>query len=184
MSFNLIQSKIPGCFQVTFNQIKDKRGSFVKTYHEDLFKELNINISSKEEYFTYSVKNVFRGLHFQLPPKALDKVVYCVLGKVTDYVVDLRLGSPTYGSWDSFDLDGDTPSAVIIPIGLAHGFYVKSDYAMMQYKVSEIYDSKFDTGISYTTFDFEKDMINPILSDRDFNFSTIDKFNNPFVFER
>lgn len=182
MSFKVIQSKIPGCFEITFNQMKDNRGSFTKTFHEHLFKELHINMDVAEEYFTHSVKNVFRGLHFQLPPMDLDKMVYCVSGKVTDFVVDLRVGSPTYGDWVSFELDGDKPSAVFVPVGLAHGFHVKSDSAMMQYKVSNVYDSKCDAGISYTSFDFAKSIVDPIISERDLKFVTLEQFENPFKF--
>ena len=151
------------CFEIIFNQIKDKRGSFTKTFHESVYQELNLKIDIVEEYFTYSHKNVFRGLHFQLPPKDLDKMVYCVHGKVTDFVVDLRIGSPYYGEWLSFELDSEKPSAVFVPKGLAHGFYVKSDDAIMQYKVSEIYDPLFDSGISYSTFEFSENIINPII---------------------
>lgn len=182
MDFKKIQSKIPGCFEIIFNQIKDKRGSFTKTFHETLYKELDVKIELAEEYFTHSQKNVFRGLHFQLPPKALDKMVYCAFGKVTDFVVDLRIGSPSYGEWVSFDLDSDKPSAVFVPEGLAHGFYVKSDFAIMQYKVSKVYDPLFDAGISYSTFDFSKNINDPIISDRDLHFETIEQFENPFKF--
>lgn len=134
-----------------------------------------------EEYFTYSAKNVFRGLHFQLPPKAIDKFVYCVLGKVDDYVVDLRKKSPTYGKYLQFELDAEKPKALFVPVGLAHGFYVKSESAVMQYKVSRVFDKDCDTGISYKSFPFSKDIINPILSDRDKQFIAFEQFETPFL---
>ena len=136
----------------------------------------------KEEYFTFSSKNVFRGLHFQNPPKALDKIIYCVSGRVTDYVVDLRTGSPTFGEYASFELDGENPRAVFAPVGLAHGFYVKSEHAVMQYKVSEVYDPACDTGISYTSFAFSKDIVNPVISDRDKEFVSFKEYKSPFTF--
>lgn len=176
----IIKSQIDGCFEIIFNDLKDKRGGFIKTYHQEIFSELGLNFILAEEYFTYSTKNVFRGLHFQIPPMALDKLVFCVSGQVTDYVVDIRKNSPTYGKYMAYNLDGNTPKAIFMGKGLAHGFYVKSDFAMMQYKTSAVYDAKCDAGISYTSFDFAKDIINPIISDRDAAFLTLDKFNNPF----
>lgn len=176
----VIKSKIEGCFEIIFNDLKDKRGGFIKTFHEDIFKELNIDLKVTEEYFTYSTKNVFRGLHFQIPPMALDKVVFCVSGRVTDYVVDIRKNSPTYGQYLAFDLDGQKPKAIFMGKGLAHGFYVKSDFAMMQYKTSAVYDAKCDAGISYKSFDFAEDIVTPVISDRDAAFVTLDQFNNPF----
>lgn len=182
--FERIESKIPGCFELVFKKLEDKRGSFIKSYHEDLFKKLQAEFKVKEEYFTSSGKNVFRGLHFQDPPKALEKLVYCVSGRVTDYIVDLRLGSPSYGQWVSFELDGDKPRAVFVPVGLAHGFYVHSEPAVMQYKVSETYDVVCDTGISYTSFSFAKDIHDPIISERDAAFVSFENYKSPFNYHQ
>lgn len=180
--FKRIESKIPGCFEIVFKKIDDKRGSFTKSYHEDLFKSIQAEFKVKEEYFTVSQKHVFRGLHFQNPPKALDKLVFCVSGKVTDYIVDLRKGSPAYGQWISFELDGAIPKAVFAPIGVAHGFYVHSDQAVLQYKVSEVYDADCDAGISYNSFSFAKDLTNPIISERDAAFVDFDQYQSPFKY--
>jgi dTDP-4-dehydrorhamnose 3,5-epimerase len=182
MSFKIIHTKIPGCFQIIFNKIEDSRGGFVKTFHIHSFKQLGIDMTTSEEYFTYSVKNVFRGLHFQLPPMDLDKIVCCLSGSVTDFVVDLRKGSPTYKQWLKFELDGHKPSAVFVPLGLAHGFHVKSNNAIMHYKVSKTYDVKYDTGISYKSFEFAEEIVNPIISERDSKFALLEEFDNPFKF--
>lgn len=181
--FERVESKIPGCFEVIFRKLKDNRGTFTKTYHEDFFTQIQAEFKVKEEYFTVSSKGVFRGLHFQNPPKALNKIVFCVSGKVTDYIVDLRRGSPTYGDWISFELDGDQPKAIFAPIGVAHGFFVHSNEAVMQYKVSEQYDSSTDTGISFSTFSFANELQNAVISDRDLTFVSLNDFKSPFVFK-
>jgi len=80
----------------------DDRGSFVKTYNINAYKALGIAFSSAEEFFSTSGKNVLRGMHFQLPPHAHDKLVYCIAGRVLDVVVDLRRSSSTYGHAESF----------------------------------------------------------------------------------
>lgn len=180
MSFEIIPSKIDGCYEIAFVKLNDNRGHFTKTFNVDMFNDLGISFELKEEYFTFSSKNVFRGLHFQHPPKAIDKIVFCLHGKVNDYVVDLRKNSPTFGKHICFELDDKKPKAVFVPAGLAHGFHVLSDSALMQYKVSGVFDKDCDAGISYETFNFAKEIINPILSDRDKKFMTFDEFETPF----
>jgi len=180
--FQITPAKLPGCFLINFRKIDDKRGAFVKTYHGELFKQLNIKLDLKEEYFTFSESNVFRGLHFQEPPTALDKIVFCVKGKVTDYLVDLRKGSPTFGQWQSFELNDTEPCAVYAPIGIAHGFHVKEAPAILQYKVSEVYDPLTDKGISYKSFSFAKDLKDVVISDRDETFTSFQNYNSPFSF--
>lgn len=182
MSFKKINSSLQDCFSIEFNQLNDQRGHFIKTFHTQAFKELGIDMEVKEEYFTLSTKNVFRGLHFQLPPKDIDKLVFCVSGIVKDYVVDIRKGSPTYGKYECFELNGDVPKAIFVPKGFAHGFHVISEDALMQYKVSGVFDKDCDYGISYQSFDFAEDISNPILSERDEKFETIYQFDSPFKY--
>lgn len=184
MSFKIIESIISGCFEIEFPLIPDHRGHFIKTYHVDLFKTAGIEFNVAEEYYSFSKKNVFRGLHFQLPPKDLDKLVYCVDGKINDYIVDLRIGSPTYGQHVCFELNSNNPKAIFIATGLAHGFHVLSDSALIQYKVSQVYSKECDTGVSYLSFPFAKEITNPIISERDQSFELLSAFNSPFKFNK
>lgn len=174
------ETNIEGCFEIILKKQDDARGWFTKTFHESIFQEMNIDMKVTEEYFTYSVKHVFRGLHFQTPPKALDKMVFCASGKVTDYIVDLRKNSSTFGNWISIELSAENPKAIFVPKGLAHGFYVTGNHALMQYKVSETYDVACDTGIDYKGFSFAKDINDPIISERDKTFPSLANFKNPF----
>jgi dTDP-4-dehydrorhamnose 3,5-epimerase len=178
--FEIKQSLLEGCFEVVFNQKNDNRGHFIKSFHIEDFKTFGIEMPFKEEYFTYSHKNVFRGLHFQNPPKAIAKMVYCVSGHVTDYVIDIRAKSATYGQYHVFELDGNKPKMVYVPEGFAHGFFVRSEHALMQYKVSDVFDAACDTGIDYQSFDFAKDIVNPIMSDRDQSFVKFFDFKSLF----
>jgi dTDP-4-dehydrorhamnose 3,5-epimerase len=180
--FKIIQSKIPGCYEIVYHKIEDLRGTFIKNYHKDVFAEQNIDMELGEEFFIHSKKRVFRGMHFQTPPKAINKLVLCLMGNVTDYLVDLRVGSPTYGEWASYELDGNNPRAIFVPKGIAHGYYVNSDSALMQYKSSGVYDGICDQTISYTTFSFAENVIDPILSDRDIAAVKFKDFKNEFKF--
>lgn len=123
-------------------------------------------------------------MHFQIPPADHEKIVYCNIGTITDYVFDLRIGSPTYGQYDAFELDGEKPKLVYIPKGLAHGFFVHSALAVLQYKVSTVYDLKCDTGILYSSLPFADDIRNPIISDRDKEFVSLKDFKSPFKYEK
>lgn len=180
--FKTIESKLPGCFEIEFKGINDLRGSFTKTFHKEMYQKMNINSELGEEFFIYSHKNVFRGMHFQNPPKEISKIVYCVMGRVTDYLVDLRIGSPTFGQWTSYELDSDKPRAIFVAKGIAHGYMVKSDFALMQYKSSDVYNPECDDAISYRGFSFEKEIVEPILSERDIKAPTFDNFKSTFIF--
>ena len=73
------------------------RGRFVKIFHEPSYTALGLETNFAEEYYSVSHKNVIRGLHFQVPPMDHVKMVYCLEGHALDVVLDLRVGSPTYG---------------------------------------------------------------------------------------
>jgi dTDP-4-dehydrorhamnose 3,5-epimerase len=98
--------------------------------------------------------------------------------------VDLRKGSPTYGEWDSFDLNAEKPSAVLVPKGLAHGFYVEADNTLIHCKSSGVFNGPSDKAISCKGFSFHKDLGNPILSDKDLAAPSFSEFDSPFNFNQ
>ena len=116
------ETNIHGCYEITPSVFKDERGSFVKTFHQDIFSSHKLETKFAEEYYSVSDRNVLRGLHFQLPPQEHTKIAYCVQGQVIDAVVDLRVGSSTYGKFETFDLSAQKANLIYIPPGLAHGF--------------------------------------------------------------
>ncbi|MCB1189581.1 MAG: dTDP-4-dehydrorhamnose 3,5-epimerase family protein [Flavobacteriales bacterium] len=176
-----IQSlEIQGCFLIKPKVIKDTRGTFVKTYHLGIYNQHKLFFNFTEEYFSYSYKNVFRGLHFQLPPYDHTKIVYCINGEVIDYLVDLRKKSSTFLKTQSIPLNHLESHVVYIPSGVAHGFYTLSDNAIMIYKVSTVYSQQHDAGILWSSIDIDIPDNNPILSDRDSKFPPLKDFNNPF----
>ncbi|NJN75339.1 MAG: dTDP-4-dehydrorhamnose 3,5-epimerase [Synechococcaceae cyanobacterium RL_1_2] len=178
----LNKTKITGCYELVPKIFQDDRGIFVKTFHTEIFKNYGLDCQFAEEYYSYSYKDVLRGLHFQTPPKDHTKIVYCVAGAVTDVVVDLRVGSPSYGEFAVFDLNAETANLIYIPPGLAHGFQVKSDMAIMMYKVSTVYSPQHDSGILWNSMDIPWRDKNPIISQRDSQFIKFTDFNSPFVY--
>lgn len=178
----IIKTKIPDCFELQPKIFQDERGSFVKTFHEEIFKTNNLEINFAEEYYSVSVHNVIRGLHFQIPPQEHTKLVYCVQGQVLDVVVDLRVGSPTYGDFATFEVSAEKANLIYIPPGLAHGFCVKSAQAIMMYKVSTVYSPNEDSGIRWDSLSIPWHNDSPILSKRDQSFVAFSKFKSPFTY--
>jgi dTDP-4-dehydrorhamnose 3,5-epimerase len=175
-------TQIPGCYQLTPTVFQDQRGRFVKTFHEQVFAEHHLQTNFAEEYYSVSHQGVLRGLHFQLPPQDHTKLVYCVQGQVTDVVVDLRVGSPTYLQAEVFDLSAEKANLIYVPPGLAHGFYVTSAIAIMIYKVTTTYAADYDTGIHWNSAGIAWTNPNPIVSQRDSEFPPLSAFQSPFVY--
>ena len=172
---------INGCFEIFPHVRKDERGLFVKTFHESMFKENGLETDWAEEYYSLSKRGVLRGLHFQTPPYDHVKLVYCVAGSVLDAVVDLRVGSPTYGQHQMFDLTEEKANMIYLPCGLAHGFYTMSEKAIMMYKVSTIYAPDHDMGILWNSAGISWPDTECVISDRDKEFPSLANYESPFT---
>jgi len=177
------KTTIPGCYQLFTDIRKDARGSFVKTFHKEVFAEHDLVTEFAEEYFSVSHKGVLRGMHFQTPPYELYKLAYCLSGKVIDSIVDLRVGSPTYQQSATFELSGELGNMLYIAPGIAHGFYTLTDQTIMQYKVTAIYSPEHDGGIKWDTAGIDWPSSTPVLSERDQAFPAMNDFDSPFKFE-
>lgn len=178
----LSSTLLPGCFEISPKVHRDNRGTFVKTFHFETFNELGLQVNWAEEYYSISGENVLRGLHFQLPPHDHEKLVYCVEGEVLDAVVDLRVGSPTFGKHALFHLSGDKGNMLYIPRGMAHGFYSMSERTAMMYKVSTIYSPHHDTGILWSSAGIPWPTQQPVMSCRDASLPPFEEFASPFIF--
>ncbi len=171
---------LSGAFIITLPASHDSRGTFVKTYSESQFREAGIDFTLRESYFSFSKKDVIRGMHFQLPPHQHSKIVFCPVGSIMDVIVDLRKDSPTYRQYYAHELSAENHKAVFIPEGFAHGFKSLTDDSLTCYLVSSEYNKAHDTGIRYDTIGYEWNVNEPILSARDLSFVTMDEFESPF----
>lgn len=181
---HLVPCKISGCYVIYPDVIKDARGSFVKIFHEDFFEKHGLHNHFPEVYYSTSTKNVIRGIHFQLPPVDHIKLVYCPLGQVTDVIVDVRVGSPTYGQHQLIDLSSNNGAGVYIAKGVAHGFCVTSQEATMVYQVSSMYCAQSDSGIRWDSLGIDWPTLNPIISIRDAGLLPFPEFVSPFRYLR
>ena len=182
--FELQAQALPGCFEIQPRVFDDARGRFVKCFHKDAFAELGLHTDFAEEYYSHSRRGVVRGMHFQVPPAEHVKLVYCVQGEVFDVVLDLRVGSPTYGKTATFRLSAVQGNLLYIPKGLAHGFCVTSEVATLIYKVSTVHAPQQDSGVLWSSLDVDWPMTGAapaVVSVRDAAFLPWSDFKSPFV---
>lgn len=126
----------------------DARGYFMETYNYNDYKAAGIDQIFVQDNQSASVKNVLRGLHFQIEYPQ-DKLVRVVSGEVFDVAVDLRPGSVTYGKWHGVVLSAENKKQFFIPKNFAHGFLVLSDYAEFAYKCTDFYHPGDEGGLKF-----------------------------------
>jgi dTDP-4-dehydrorhamnose 3,5-epimerase len=175
-------ASIEGLFVLDNFHACDRRGAFVKIMNADHFAAEGLEHRFPESYYSCSAAGVIRGMHFQLPPFDMVKLVTLLRGRALDVVFDLRRNSPTFGKTASFLLDGDRKESLYIPVGCAHGFCALDDDALMLYQVGTVYHPEADAGFRYDSFGF--DWPTPagggILSERDLSLPPLDLAKTPF----
>ncbi len=140
--------EIEGLKVITPTVFGDERGYFVETYNYNDYKEAGIDQVFVQDNQSSSVKNVLRGLHFQINHPQ-DKLVRVLSGEVFDVAVDLRPGSATYGKWYGVVLSAENKKQFFIPKNFAHGFLVLSEYAEFAYKCTDFYHPGDEGGLKY-----------------------------------
>lgn len=132
---------IPGAWEITPSLHGDDRGMFFEWFTEKSFAQMTGHtFDMRQANCSVSAAGVLRGLHFaQLPPSQA-KYVTCVTGSVWDVIVDIRVGSPTFGQWDAVLLDSRDRRSVYLSEGLAHGFLALQDDSTVMYLCSSAYD--------------------------------------------
>jgi 5-epimerase len=162
---------IPDAYEFLPRAFSDDRGLFVAPFQEDAFQEAAGHpLRLGQSNHSVSRRGTIRGIHFADTPPGQAKYVYCPRGSLLDVVVDLRVGSPTFGAWDAVRLDAREYRAVYLAEGLGHGFAALEDDTAMAYLCSEPYNPSGEHGI--TPLDPALDLpwpadIEPILSDKD-----------------
>lgn len=158
----------------------DIRGSFIKLYNETEFEKHGLCTHFSEEYYSVSHKDTIRRMHFQTPPYQHAKLIHVIRGSVVDVIIDLRKDSPDYKKFIAIQLSGNKPKSIYIPEGFAHGFKCLEDNTIMIYNTSTVYNSESDSGILYESIGYDWNVDDPILSERDKTFCTLEEFDSPF----
>ncbi|MCX5405216.1 dTDP-4-dehydrorhamnose 3,5-epimerase [Streptomyces sp. NBC_00335] len=132
---------IEGTFEITPQQHGDPRGMFMEWYRFDRLAEVvGHPLNLAQANLSVSQRGVVRGIHFADVPRGQAKYVTCVRGAVLDIIVDIRVGSPTFGRWEGIRLDDLDRRAVYLPEGMGHGFCALTDDATLSYVCSETYN--------------------------------------------
>ena len=140
---------IAGAWEVTPRQFPDERGVFLESFRGDLLAEVvGHPIRVLQTNVSVSARGTVRGIHFADVPVGQAKYVTAATGALIDYVVDLRVGSPTFGQWDSVLLDAVHRRAVYLSEGLGHAFFAIEDGTTAHYLCSAAYNPAAERGIS------------------------------------
>jgi dTDP-4-dehydrorhamnose 3,5-epimerase len=147
---DVIPTAIPDVKVLLPKAFGDARGTFSETYNAARFAEHGIKLNFVQDNQSWSAPaGTVRGLHFQSPPKAQDKLVRVLRGRILDVAVDLRRASPTYGKWVAEELSAQNRRQLLVPIGFAHGFCTLEPDTEVLYKVTDFYAPANDLGIAW-----------------------------------
>jgi dTDP-4-dehydrorhamnose 3,5-epimerase len=158
----------------------DKRGYLYKPYSSEELRSKGIDIKIAEIVYSYSEKDVIRGMHFQMPPHEQRKIVHVLKGKIIDVLLDLRINSDTYEKHLSINLNENDGKSLFIPNGIAHGFRSLEEGTMVIYLLDSPYSHLNENGIRYDSFDYDWEIKSPLVSDRDKTLMRMNEFRSPF----
>ncbi|MCE4056012.1 dTDP-4-dehydrorhamnose 3,5-epimerase [Pseudomonas sp. Au-Pse12] len=145
----VIPTDLPGVLVIEPKVFGDERGFFYESFNAKAFEDATgLNKSFVQDNHSRSVKNVLRGLHYQVE-HAQGKLVRVIAGEVLDVAVDIRRSSPNFGRWASVRLSAQNNRQLWIPEGFAHGFVVLSDSAEFLYKTTDYYTPSAERCISW-----------------------------------
>ena len=183
------QTKIPGCLILTPKRHRDNRGFFSECWNNKTYAAHGIEIDFVQDNHSFNNEaGVVRGMHFQAPPHSQIKLVRCGHGLLYDVVVDVRLGSPTYGEWIGEELSFENGRQLLVPHGCLHGFMTLTPNTEIIYKCSDYYAPGMDGGVRFDDPDIGIEWplgaITPILSDKDRDAPLLKDFTSPFTYKR
>ncbi|RWC50974.1 MAG: dTDP-4-dehydrorhamnose 3,5-epimerase [Mesorhizobium sp.] len=141
---------IEGVLEIIPKRHGDARGFFVETYHAERFSQAGISLSFVQDNHSYSAAaGVLRGLHYQLAPRAQDKLLRVIRGALLDVAVDIRRSSPTFGKWVALEITAEKGNQILVPKGFAHGFVTLVPDTEVLYKVTDTYSPEHDRSIRF-----------------------------------
>ncbi len=179
------QTAVPGVLVLTPARFGDARGFFSESWNKQRMAEHGIDLDFVQDNHSLSAAvGTVRGLHFQAPPHAQDKLVRCGRGALFDVAVDIRTGSPTYGHWVGVELSAENGKQLLVPKGFLHGFITTEPNTEICYKCTDYYAPDCDGAVRWDScgidWGFEG---TPVLSDKDVAAPALADFDSPFVWE-
>ncbi|MGB0914174.1 MAG: dTDP-4-dehydrorhamnose 3,5-epimerase [Phaeobacter italicus] len=179
------QTSLSGVLILTPARFGDDRGFFSESWNRKVLAEHGITLDFVQDNHSMSVAvNTLRGLHFQAPPHAQDKLVRCGQGALFDVVVDIRKGSPTYGAWLGTELSAENGRQLLVPRGFLHGFVTRAERTEILYKCTDYYAPEADGAVHWDSCGIDWGLKGvPVLSGKDANAVPLKSFDSPFVWE-
>lgn len=177
---------LPRVMLIKPRRFGDERGWFMETWSRKALAALGVADEFVQDNHSMSAKvGTLRGLHFQTPPHAQGKLVRCTAGRIMDYAVDVRQGSPTYGRWVGAKLTAENGHQLWVPVGFAHAFVTLEPNTEVVYKVTADYAPASDGGIRWDSvgIDWPVPASGPVLSDKDKALPSLAEFQSPFTYD-
>jgi dTDP-4-dehydrorhamnose 3,5-epimerase len=161
---------LDGAYVIELERRGDERGFFARTYCEREFAEHGLATRMVQTNTSLSRdRGTLRGMHYQAPPHAEDKLIRCTHGSIYDVIVDIRERSPTFGSWIGVELSDNGYRMLYVPKGFAHGFITLADDVQVSYQVSGFYEPTAERGARYddAAFGIEWPIEPTVISEKD-----------------
>ncbi|MBN2311018.1 MAG: dTDP-4-dehydrorhamnose 3,5-epimerase [Candidatus Hydrogenedentes bacterium] len=183
MPVHFSETELDGVLIVECGVFRDERGFFSETYNQDIWHAAGFTRPFVQDNLSLSVKGTLRGLHYQILPHGMGKLVRAVTGAVFDVAVDLRRGSPTFGRWIGQTLSAENGLALWVPEGFAHGFVALEDDTYVYYKCTGTHAPEAERALRYNDPDVgvdwptaptvisDKDAAAPLLGEVETNFT-------------
>lgn len=182
MAAKIDPTEIASVLEIHTGLFEDDRGFFSESYSREMWRQAGFDEVFVQDNLSKSCRGTLRGMHYQLEPHGMGKLVRCVRGAVFDVAVDLREDSPTYGKWVGRELSERNHLSLWVPVGFAHGFVALEDETLVHYKCTAIHTPEAERALSYKdpqvaiewplepNIISEKDAKAPLLADVEANF--------------
>ncbi|MCH8467644.1 MAG: dTDP-4-dehydrorhamnose 3,5-epimerase [Roseinatronobacter sp.] len=176
---------IPGLVLITPRRFADARGWFCETWNAAALAEAGLDLPAfvQDNHSFSGPARTLRGLHYQRPPHAQDKLVRCSRGAILDVAVDVRKGSPHFGQWVAVELSAENGAQLYIPKGFLHGFVTRGEGCEVQYKCTDIYAASCDGAVRWDSLGIDWGCHAPVLSEKDAAAIPFAEFDSPFTYE-
>lgn len=166
----VVRTDLPEVLLIEPRVYQDERGFFLESYNKRTFRDATgLDVDFVQDNQAFSVRNVLRGLHYQVR-QAQGKLVHVLAGEIFDVAVDLRRGSPNFGKWTGITLSGGNHRMMWVPAGFAHGYLVLSEHAIVFYKTTDFYAPQHERAVLWNDPDLAIRwplMAEPTVSDKD-----------------
>ncbi|MCD1619354.1 dTDP-4-dehydrorhamnose 3,5-epimerase [Salipiger manganoxidans] len=182
------ETGLDGVRLITPRRFGDHRGFFSESWSRKALADHGISIDFVQDNHSLSMTpGTVRGLHFQAPPRAQDKLVRCGRGALFDVAVDIRRGSPTYGRWVGYELSFENGRQLLVPAGFAHGFMTLLPETEIVYKCSDTYAPETEGALLWNDpgigIDWPLSGIDPVISAKDAEAGGLAGFDSPFAWK-